>query len=152
MDAIRRIQSHGITVNGCFVLGLDGQTAQAFDQVYNFVEESGLYEVQVTLQTAFPGTPLYDRLKRTGRILEGECWEKCTLFDINYRPDGMTIEELDSGFKNLVTRLYSDDFTNWRRTNFRRQFRSSHQARRLRSPQEKIPPQQRHRDEHCAAG
>ena len=152
MDAIRRIQSHGITVNGCFVLGLDGQTAQAFDQVYNFVEESGLYEVQVTLQTAFPGTPLYDRLKRTGRILEDECWEKCTLFDINYRPDGMTIEELDSGFKNLVTRLYSDDFTNWRRTNFRRQFRSSHQARRLRSPQEKIPPQQRHRDEHCAAG
>jgi len=152
MDAIRRIQSHGITVNGCFVLGLDGQTAQAFDQVYNFVEDSGLYEVQVTLQTAFPGTPLYDRLKRTGRILEDECWEKCTLFDINYRPDGMTIEELDSGFKNLVTRLYSDDFTNWRRTNFRRQFRSSHQARRLSRPEEKIPPQQSHRDEHCAAG
>ena len=25
---------------------------------------SGLFEVQVTVQTAFPGTPLYDRLAR----------------------------------------------------------------------------------------
>lgn len=129
IDAIRKIQSKGITVNGCFVLGLDGQTPEAFDQVFNFVEESGLYEVQVTLQTAFPGTPLYERLKRAGRIIEDGCWEKCTLFDINYRPEGMTIDELDRGFKNLVSRLYSDDFTNWRRTNFRRQFRSAHRPR-----------------------
>ena len=85
--------------------------------------------MQVTLQTAFPGTPLYERLKRAGRIIEDGCWEKCTLFDINYRPEGMTIDELDRGFKNLVSRLYSDDFTNWRRTNFRRQFRSAHRTR-----------------------
>ena len=64
-----------------------------------------------------------------GRIIEDGCWEKCTLFDINYRPEGMTIDELDRGFKNLVSRLYSDDFTNWRRTNFRRQFRSAHRSR-----------------------
>jgi len=49
--AIRRIQSRGVTVNGCFVLGLDGHTESIFDAVYDFVERSGLYEVQITILT-----------------------------------------------------------------------------------------------------
>ena len=118
-DAIRRIQSHGITVNGCFVIGLDGHTPEIADQVFDFVKDSGLYEVQVTIMTAFPGTPLYVRLEREGRLLEPRNWKKCTLFDINFRPQNMTIEDLDRGFKDLAVRLYSEEFTKWRRNNFR---------------------------------
>ena len=62
-EAIAKIQSYGITVNGCFILGLDGDTRDVFDDVLHFVRDSGLYEVQVTFMTAFPGTPLYARLK-----------------------------------------------------------------------------------------
>ena len=86
-QAVQRIQSHGIRVNGCFVLGLDGHTSEIFDQVYRFAEESELFDVQITLQTPFPGTPLYERLKREDRLLYPEAWERCTLFDVNYRPD-----------------------------------------------------------------
>ncbi|MBU6399037.1 MAG: radical SAM protein [Verrucomicrobia bacterium] len=68
--AIAKIQSFGITVNGCFILGLDGDTPEVFDDVLNFVKESGLYEVQITFLTAFPGTPLYQRLNAEGRILQ----------------------------------------------------------------------------------
>lgn len=118
LDAIRTIQERGISVNGCFVLGLDGQTPEVFEQVYRFVEEAELYEVQVTLQTAFPGTPLYRRLQREDRIIEDGRWDKCTLFDINFRPSHMTLQELDRGFKDLIVRLYSDDFTAWRRDTF----------------------------------
>ncbi|MEN8254715.1 MAG: radical SAM protein, partial [Verrucomicrobiota bacterium] len=57
-EAIHTIQSHGITVNGCFITGLDGQTAEVFDQIYNFVRDAELYEVQITLLTPFPGTAL----------------------------------------------------------------------------------------------
>lgn len=32
-EAIARIQSHGVTVNGCFILGLDGDTPEVFDEV-----------------------------------------------------------------------------------------------------------------------
>jgi radical SAM superfamily enzyme YgiQ (UPF0313 family) len=117
-EAIRRIQSHGITVNGCFVLGLDGQTSVIFDEVVEFVWDSGLYEVQVTILTAFPGTPLYRRLKAQGRILEDGRWDKCTLFDVNFRPSGMEPGELADGFKKLVSRLYSEDFTTRRRQRF----------------------------------
>ena len=62
LDAVRRIQSYGIRVNGCFVLGLDGHNSRIFDEVYRFAEESELFDVQITLQTPFSGTPLYERL------------------------------------------------------------------------------------------
>jgi radical SAM superfamily enzyme YgiQ (UPF0313 family) len=125
-EAIRTIQSHGITVNGCFVIGLDGHTTEIFDQVFNFVKECELYEVQVTVQTPFPGTPLYARLKKENRLIEPDNWKKCTLFDINYIPANMSVEELHDRFKKLAIELYSEEFTNWRRNNFRHFIRKQH--------------------------
>ena len=123
--AIERIQSHGVTVNGCFILGLDADTPEVFDDVLEFVRESGLYEVQVTFLTAFPGTPLYARLKREGRIIRDGAWELCTLFDINFVPKNMSIEQLQAGFLRLVESLYSADETQRRRTAFKRMLRVS---------------------------
>ncbi len=122
-EAIRRIQDHGIAVNGCFVMGLDGDGPEVFDTVFSFVEATGLYEVQVTVLTAFPGAPLYERLKREDRIIEDRRWDKCTLFDVNFRPDRMSAEQLASGFRELVMRLYSEEFTSRRRASFVKRFR-----------------------------
>lgn len=118
-EAIKTIQSHGISVNGCFILGLDEQGPEIFNDVYNFVEDSGLHEVQITIQTAFPGTPLFKRLEAEGRIIEKNAWEKCTLFDINYIPSTMTIDELSVGFKKLSMDLYNEEFTTLRRRHFK---------------------------------
>jgi len=119
-SAIHAIQSHGITVNGCFVLGLDGHTTDIFDQVFEFVKSTGLYEVQATIMTPFPGTALYERLKKENRLIDAEDWKKCTLFDINFHPAKMSVEELDNNYKKLVAKLYSDKFTTWRRSNFKK--------------------------------
>jgi len=116
--AVRRIQSRGITVNGCFILGLDGHTPAVFDEVYRFVEQSGLFDVQVTVLTPFPGTPLYERLRTEGRLLDERAWRKCTLFDVNFEPAQMSVEELEGGFLQLVQRLYDPDFTDARRRRF----------------------------------
>lgn len=105
--AVRKIQSHGITVDGCFILGLDGQTAEVFQQVLDFALETPLYEVQITVLTPFPGTPLYDRLNAQGRILHPNQWQRCTLFDVNFRPSHMTVEELRAGVYWLAGQLYS---------------------------------------------
>lgn len=123
--AIGKIQSYGITVNGCFILGLDAHTPEVFEDVFQFVCDSGLYEVQVTFMTPFPGTPLYHRLKEEGRILREKAWELCTLFDINFQPKNMSVAELQSGFMGLVRRLYSAEETNLRRTRFKRMLKSS---------------------------
>ena len=132
--AIAKIQSYGITVNGCFILGLDGDTPEVFDQVLCFVKESGLYEVQVTFLTAFPGTPLYRRLKQEDRIIRDRAWELCTLFDINIRPKNMSVSELQNGFLGLVKQLYSAEETGARRHKFKSRLKvSSNFGRRPKS-------------------
>lgn len=124
LQAITRIQDHGITVNGCFILGLDGTDVTSFDDVWNFVRDSRLYEVQITVLTPFPGTPLYGRLQAEGRLLRDNAWELCTLFDVNFKPDHMGVSELESGFRDLVEKLYSADFTKQRRDHYHRRLRS----------------------------
>jgi radical SAM superfamily enzyme YgiQ (UPF0313 family) len=124
-EAIEKIQSYGITVNGCFVLGLDADTPESFDDVLTFVRDSGLYEVQVTFMTAFPGTPLYHRLKAEGRIIRDKAWELCTLFDINITPKNMSVGQLQNGFLKLVKELYSAEETQSRRRRFKRMLKLS---------------------------
>jgi radical SAM superfamily enzyme YgiQ (UPF0313 family) len=121
-EAVRRIQSHGIRVNGCFVLGLDEHTPEIFDKVIEFAAESEMFDVQITILTPFPGTPLYHRLKTQERLLLDGQWQRCTLFDIMYRPQGMTVDELRAGFHRLAVHLYSDELTKWRRENFHRKY------------------------------
>lgn len=120
LDSIQKIQSYGITVNGCFILGLDGDTPEVFDEVTAFIKESGLFEVQITLMTPFPGTPLYFRLKQEDRLIRDQAWELCTLFDPNVIPKNMTLEELNQGFLNLGKYLYSAEVTQRRRSKFKR--------------------------------
>ena len=116
LEAIERIQSRGVTVNGCFILGLDGDTPETFGRVRDFVAESGLLEVQLTVQTPFPGTPLYDRLRREGRLPADRYWDRCTLFDVNYRPKNMSVQELESGMRWLFGEIYNErEFTRRKR-------------------------------------
>ncbi len=124
-EAVERIQAFGIRVNGCFILGLDGQGPDIFDKVLDFAMETGMFDVQITVQTPFPGTPLYSRLKREGRLLRDNAWETCTLFDVNFQPQEMSVEALRSGFHNLAERLYSGELTERRRARFDDLYRSS---------------------------
>lgn len=84
----------------------------------------------MTLQEAFPGTSLYRKLKAEGRLLEAEAWERCTLFDVNYRPTHMGVEELRQRFHELAAKLYGESFTTYRRERFKRQRQHRPRSRR----------------------
>ncbi len=119
LEAIHKIQSHGIRVIGCFIIGLDGHNSEIFDQVYQFSIDSELFDIQITLPTPFPGTPFYSRLQQEGRLLEPEAWDRCTLFDLNFQPKYMSVSELRDGFRDLGMRLYNDELVTWRKSNFK---------------------------------
>lgn len=112
------LQSRGVSVNGCFILGLDTHTPDIFPVIRDFVRASGLAEVQLTAMTPFPGTALYARLHRESRLLGERFWDRCTLFDVNYRPAQMTVEELEGGLRWLFAELYSRDETSRRQRLF----------------------------------
>lgn len=123
LRAIDALQSRGVSVNGCFVLGLDHHTPDIFPQILEFVNRSGLAEVQFTVLTPFPNTPLYHRLHREGRLLDERFWDRCTLFDVNYRPARMSVDDLESGLRWLMREAYSGAATAKRLRGFVRQSR-----------------------------
>ncbi len=106
-ESISKIQEKGISVNGCFIFGFDSDLPSVFDSTAEFALDSGLSEVQITILTPFPGTQLYHKLKHERRMLFENIWDKCTLFDVTFRPRGMSAKELESGFMNLAATLYS---------------------------------------------
>lgn len=128
-DAIRKIQSYGIRVNACFVLGLDGHDAGVFDELFAFIEDAAPFDVQITYPTPFPGTPLYRRWKSEKRLTHDGEWNRLTLFDPVFEPRGMTQAELRAGFHALMKRLYNEDFNRFRRDAFREQYRAGRAAR-----------------------
>jgi radical SAM superfamily enzyme YgiQ (UPF0313 family) len=107
MDAVERIQDSGVAVNGCFILGAEGETRQSLDRLTEFILQSPLAEVQLTLQTPFPGTGLYRRLQAQGRLLPERGWSLYTLFDVVYQPDQLTVAELECGFREAATAVFS---------------------------------------------
>ncbi len=130
LDAIHQIQQRGVTVNGCFILGLDGDDESVFDRVFDFAQQAHLFDVQITVLTPFPGTPLYARLLREGRILDPGAWQKCTLFDVNFVPKRMSPERLQQGLVDLARRLYEEQSVRRRREGYFAGLRrgSSHRA------------------------
>ncbi|MBI4521734.1 MAG: B12-binding domain-containing radical SAM protein [Gemmatimonadetes bacterium] len=118
LRAIERLQSAGVTVNGCFIVGLDSDTPDIFEEIRDFVRESGLLEVQVTVLTPFPGTRLYDRLRTEHRLLQERFWDRCTLFDVTFRPKQMTVDELEAGLRWLFTELYTEEMLHNRRRRY----------------------------------
>jgi len=105
------------------VFGLDGAGPQQFKDAFRFVRDSGLYDVQITYMTPFPGTPLWSRLSEQGRVLSEEASERCTLFDINFQPDSMSVDELEEGFLKLAGALYHPRFVAQRSRRFKTHLR-----------------------------
>ena len=80
--------------------------------------------------TPFPGTPLYARLRREGRLLQERFWDRCTLFDVTFRPKRMTVEELEAGLRWLFEETYTRRETEARLLRFVAQRRDARLAAR----------------------
>lgn len=118
-EYLARIQNHGVRVIGCFMLGLDWQSQEAAEVIYDFIREMEFFDVQVTLQTAFPGTPLYSRLERENRLKSPGEWAQCTLFDLNILPRDGNEQELVESYRRLLKRVHCNAESAWRWRRFR---------------------------------
>jgi radical SAM superfamily enzyme YgiQ (UPF0313 family) len=107
MAAVDAIQNRGVAVIGCFVVGGDGEDMESMHELGEFLLRAPFADVQLTLQTPFPGTALHDRLSREGRLLRDRDWSSYTLFDATYTPDRLSVAQLENGFRNLVRIAFS---------------------------------------------
>ena len=124
MQAVDVIQDHGIVVNGCFIVGADGETNDSLDRLATFISDSRLSEVQLTVQTPFPGTSLYRRLQNQGRLLD-RSWSHYSLFDVVYTPNILSVRELELGLQRILTVIFGAS-ENRKRKKLRHQIWRSH--------------------------
>ena len=69
MEAIRTLNSYGLEVTAGIILGLDTDSAGSEDSLKAFIDLSGIPILTINLLQALPRTPLWDRLKRDGRLI-----------------------------------------------------------------------------------
>ncbi len=104
-QAIGDLHRLGISVQGCFVFGLDHDTAQVFDTTVEFAIDAGIDLPRFALLTPFPRTALYQRLEREGRILTRD-WELYDAQHVVFQPLKMSVRELAEGHERAWKNAY----------------------------------------------
>jgi len=68
MQSIKTLNDYGIEVTSGIILGLDTDTDDTESRLKEFIELSKIPMLTINLLQALPKTPLWDRLKRDGRL------------------------------------------------------------------------------------
>ncbi|MBR6670642.1 MAG: B12-binding domain-containing radical SAM protein [Ruminococcus sp.] len=105
-EIIENIHSHGIAVNGCFVLGFDSDTEEELLDLPNRVDRLGLDLCRFAILTPYPGTKLYEEYENSGRIITKE-WSRYNQHNTVFRPINMTPERLNEIFRKVSKEAYS---------------------------------------------
>lgn len=72
--ALANLRRHGIRLYVTFILGYDEDDEETFRETLAFALRHKFYIVAFNHLTPFPGTPLYERLEREGRLLFDRWW------------------------------------------------------------------------------
>jgi len=105
-EVVRKIRERRIALMGCFVFGFDNDTIDAFDETLEFVMASRMDLPRYAIAVPFPGTGLYQRLKREGRLTT-EDWSLYDGQHVVFEPRNMTAEELLRHTRRVWKTTYS---------------------------------------------
>jgi hypothetical protein len=91
-----------------FIIGFDHDTEESFEHQYRFITEAGIQSAMIGLLTALPKTPLYERLKKEGRLNTLEDVNDVTQLSTNIIPKRIAYEAMIEGYIALYQRLLQD--------------------------------------------
>jgi len=105
LESVKIIQRAGLQVQGGFIVGFDSDTPSIFQRQMEFIQKSGIVTAMVGLLNAPPGTRLYERMKKEGRLtglISGDNVDGTT----NILPK-MGHDALREGYRNIMRHIYS---------------------------------------------
>jgi radical SAM superfamily enzyme YgiQ (UPF0313 family) len=105
VESVKLLQRAGLQVQGGFIVGFDSDTPSIFQQQIDFIQRSGIVTAMVGLLQAPPGTQLYKRLQREGRLvneMSGDNVDGST----NIIPK-MGLEVLRQGYREILGQIYA---------------------------------------------
>jgi hypothetical protein len=106
-------RDHGIEVIASIVLGIDTDGPDDLARTTEFAKSIDAYQLQPAVLTPFPGTPVYESLKRDGRmILSGEehdafDWTAFDMMNCTFQPRRMSPWKLQMSFCDMARKFYT---------------------------------------------
>ncbi|MBM2833284.1 MAG: B12-binding protein [Candidatus Brocadiaceae bacterium] len=101
---------YGIGVLGAFIIGNDNEHPVYYEELADFLIQSGIDIIQITLLTPLPGTQLMEKLQREGRLIYHDFplnWDKYNFTYMVHQPQGMEINAMYAGYSYIKNRIYS---------------------------------------------
>lgn len=112
LSAVKTIQTNGIEVLGGFILGFDSDTEQIADAQIDFIQRAGISQAMIGLLTALPGTQLYDRMIKEGRLI-GEASGNNTHGIATNIVTRMGQAQLKKAYLKLLNSIYDSSMKNY---------------------------------------
>lgn len=106
---IANVQRHGLAVYGSFVFGYAHDTPASFEEAVAFARQTKLHIAAFNHLIPFPGTPLYRRLEREGRLQHPAWWlaDSFRFNEVPFEPVGMSAEQLQQGCLAARRKFYA---------------------------------------------
>jgi radical SAM superfamily enzyme YgiQ (UPF0313 family) len=104
-ENVRQMHRRGITIMGSFIFGLDDDDLGVFKRTVEFVNAAKIDIPLYNILTPFPGTTLYDKMDKEGRIHDRN-WANYDVCHSVIHPGKMTSEELQNGYYWAVRETY----------------------------------------------
>jgi len=105
-EAIRRLHSLGIMINGSFVFGLDEDDPDVFQRTVDWAVKNSLTTCTFHILTPYPGTRLFSTMEAQGRILHRN-WDQYDTRQVVYKTAGLSAEQLKAGYDRAYRSFYS---------------------------------------------
>lgn len=105
-EAIQRLHSLGIMINGSFVFGLDADDNDVFKRTVDWAVTNGLTTSTFHILTPYPGTRLFAQMEAEGRILHRR-WDQYDTRQVVYKTVGLSAAELKQGYDWAYDSFYS---------------------------------------------
>jgi radical SAM superfamily enzyme YgiQ (UPF0313 family) len=103
---IKRVHNYGMSVQGGIIFGFDEDQPDIFDTTLEKINELEIDVLEVNILTPYPGTPLFEKMEREGRLITRD-WSKYNQVDVVYKPKNMTEKELWEGARKVAKEFYS---------------------------------------------
>ena len=100
-----RLHSLGIMINGSFVFGMDDDREDVFQRTVDWAITHGITTATFHIQTPYPGTGLYARMQREGRMRTHD-WNLFDTRHVVYRPAQLKPEALKEGYEWAYEEFY----------------------------------------------
>ncbi len=108
-ESLKILREHRFAIYATFLFGYDNDTEASFEETLRFSLEQNFFFTAFNHVVPFPGTPLYQRLEKEGRLLYDKWWlsEKYRFGEVAFKPKTMLPRQLAGYCLEYRNKFYS---------------------------------------------